>query len=219
MAEFATPAGDGYPRKRARTRLLLLRAGLQALASTGPDSLTVAQLTTLAGTSAGTFYNHFSSVSELVAEVAEHLGQGVEIATGVLESIEHDPAARVAIGTLQLLDLAEDDPIASAAFVAMVGVLPDFRVRVRSIVRRALEDGVRVGRFDVAPGEAPVNAVLGTSLQSMRSRVLGESTRTEQEAVVALLLRMLGLAAGDVGTVVTRSQEVVSAHPWRPLLV
>ena len=207
---------DGYPRKRARTRLLLLRAGLQALSSTGPDALTVGQLTGLAGTSTGTFYNHFTCLADLVAEVAEHLGRGVEIANDALESVEHDPAARVAIGTLQLLQLAEEDPVASAAFVALVGVLPDFRQRVRSIVRRAIEDGTRVGRFDVQPGEAPVNAVLGTSLQSMRSRVLGETTEDDQEAAVRLVLRMLGISAEEVPDVVVRARELVSAAPWRP---
>ncbi|MGF1595811.1 MAG: TetR/AcrR family transcriptional regulator [Acidimicrobiales bacterium] len=211
------PTPTGYPKKRARTRQRLLRAGLEALGSSGPDGLTVGQLSVLAGTSQGTFYNHFGSIPELVAEAADHLGQGVEIATDALEAVEHDPAARVAIGTLQLLRLAEDDRVASAAFVTLAAVLPDFRARVRSVVRRAIEDGVRAGRFTVEPGEAPVNAVLGTSLQSMRSRTLGESVSSEQTAVASLILRALGLDPGEIPTVVERAAQIVAADPWRPL--
>ncbi len=207
---------DGYPRKRARTRLLLLRAGLEALSHTGPDALTVGQLTSLAGTSTGTFYNHFTSVADLVAEAVELLGRGVEIANDALESVEHDPAARVAIAALQLLQLAGEDPEAAGAFVALVGVLPAFRQRVRSIVRRAIEDGTRVGRFDVQSGEAPVNAVLGTSLQSMCSRMMGETTEDDQESAVRLMLRMLGISAEEVPDVVARSRELVRTAPWRP---
>jgi AcrR family transcriptional regulator len=201
----------GYPKKRARTRQRLIRAGMKALADTGPDSVTIAQVAGLAGTAPGTFYNHFSSVSELIAEIADTLGSGVEIATDALEVVEHDPAARVAIGTLQLLDMAEHDQVASSAFVALVAVLPDFRARVRGVVGRAIADGVQNGRFDVEPGAAPLNAVLGTSLQSMRSRTLGEATALDHPQVVRLVLRVLGVAEDNIATVVARAQEIVAA--------
>ena len=211
------PSNSGYPRKRARTRLQLLRAGLEALADTAPSGLTVGSLTAIAGTSQGTFYNHFSSLEELVTDAADHLAQGVEIASETLEVIEHDPAARVAIGTLQLLRAAEDDQVAAAAFVTLTASLPEFRARVRTTVRRAIEDGARVGRFDVGPGEAPVNAVLGTTLQSMRSRNLGEMAADEHDAVVALVLRLLGVPAPEISIVADRARQVVTANPWRPV--
>lgn len=208
----STVDSAGYPKKRARTRQRLIRAGMRALAGTGPDSVTIAQVASLAGTAPGTFYNHFSSVAELIDEIAENLGSGVEIATEALEVVEHDPAARVAIGTLQLLELAEHDQVASAAFVALVAVLPDFRARVRGIVGRAISDGVQNGRFDVEPGAAPLNAVLGTSLQSMRSRALGEATALDHPQVVRLVLRVLGVSEDNIPVVVERAQKIVSAE-------
>jgi AcrR family transcriptional regulator len=199
----------GYPKKRARTRRALLRAGMQALATNGPDSVTVSQITGLAGTAPGTFYNHFASVAELIDEASDSLGQAVAIATEALEAVEHDPAARVAIGTLQLLELAEQDEVAASAFVALAAALPEFRSRVRGIVGRAISDGVRVGRFRVEPGAAPVNAVLGTSMQSMRSRRLGEATAQDQRPVVELVLRLLGLPEDEITVVRRRAEDVV----------
>ena len=52
---------------------------------------------------------------ELIDEIADQLGTGVEIARDALDAIESDPAGRVAIGVFQLLDMADRDPIAAAA--------------------------------------------------------------------------------------------------------
>lgn len=212
MSTTETPASDpstGYPRKRARTRQGLRRAGMQALATTGPTAITVGQIAELAGTSSATFYNHFSSVAELLADITEELGAGVVIAADTLAQAAHDPAVRVAIGTLQLLALADDDPVASAAFVTLVGALPEFRDRIRSIVGRAIADGVEAGRFDVTTGAAPVNAVLGTTLQSMRSRVLGEATSADGTEVVHLGLRLLGLHSDEAVRAASEAAAIV----------
>lgn len=197
----------GYPRKRAQTRGRLMRAGMKSLAAHGPDGATVGEIASAAGVAAGTFYNHFQSVPDLVDAIAEQLGLGVEIGQDALDTLEHDPAARVALGTLQLLDMANTDPTSAAAFAALVAAKPDFRARVRAIVGRAIADGVDAGRFDVEAGPAATNAVLGTALQSMRSRVLNESDGSDAIAVTQLVLRILGVGGNDITTVVARASE------------
>lgn len=194
----STPDSNrGYPAKRARTQAGLRRAGMQALGTTGPAAVTVGQVAKLAGTSSATFYNHFGSVADLLSDITEELGAGVAIKGEAFARSAHDPAVRVAIGTLQLLELADQDPVASAAFVTLAGALPEFRTRIRSIVGRAIAAGVDQGRFAVSTGAAPVNAVLGTTLQSMRSRVLGEATTGDRDEVVRSVLRVLGLSEAE----------------------
>ena len=164
----------GYPRKRRQTRRRLLRAGMAVLVERGPAQVTAGQIASAAGVAGGTFYNHFPSVDDFVDAVAEDLSRGVEIGRDMLNEIEHDPGRRVAIGVLQLLEMADTDPTAASAFVTLAALRPDFRARIRAIVGEAISDGVEARLFDVAVGPAAVNAVLGTALQSMRSRVLGE---------------------------------------------
>jgi AcrR family transcriptional regulator len=182
---------------------------MTVVADKGPGGATVGEIATLAGVAQGTFYNHFPALGDLVDEIADELGSGVEIAQGALETVERDPAARVAIGILQLLGMAETDPTAAAAFVALVAARPSFRGRVRAIVARAIADGVEVGRFRVDASPAPTNAVLGTALQSMRSIVLGETDAESATAVALLVLRLLGVDDDEAPAVIAQARSVM----------
>lgn len=213
----ATAAGEpdsspatGYPRKRRQTRRRLLRAGTVVLVERGPAQVTAGQIASAAGVAVGTFYNHFPSVDDFVDAVADDLSRGVEIGRDTLNDIEHDPGRRVAIGVLQLLEMSDADPTSASAFVTLAALRPDFRARIRAIVGQAISDGVEAQRFDVAVGPAAVNAVLGTALQSMRSRVLGETDRDEAPAVARLVLRLLGVPTADIDSIVTQAATTLA---------
>ncbi len=197
--------GAGYPRKRRQTRRRLLNAGTAVLAERGPGHTTAAQVAKSAGVAIGTFYNHFPTIDDLIVAIAHDLGRGVEISNDTLTEIEHDPARRVAIGVFQLLDMAENAPAAAAAFASLAAALPDFRTRVRGVVGQAIADGVAAGRFDVVPGPAATNAVLGTSLQSVRSRLLDETTADDAPEVARLVLRLLGTDPSEIDAIVEQS--------------
>ncbi|MBT5555128.1 MAG: hypothetical protein HOJ85_15360 [Ilumatobacter sp.] len=89
--------------------------------------------------------------------------------------------------------------------------MPDFRARIRAIVGQAINDGVEAQLFDVAVGPAAVNAVLGTAFQSMRSLVLGETDPGEAQAVARLVLRLLGVPAGEIDSVVAQAAATLAA--------
>lgn len=181
------------------------------LAERGPGNVSAGEIATAAGVASGTFYNHFPSVDDFIDAVAQDLGTGIEIGRDTLTEIEHDPAVRVAIGAVQLLAMADVDPVSASAFVSLAAVRPDFRARIRSLVGQAIDDGVAAGTFDVSAGPAAVNAVLGATLQSMRSRVLGETDHAEAAAVARLILRLLGVPEKDIEDAVARATETVAA--------
>lgn len=186
---------------------------MTVLAERGPGHVTAGHIADAAGVATGTFYNHFATVDAFVEAVAHDLGRGVEIGRDTLSEIEHDPAGRVAIGVLQLLAMADSAPTSAAAFVTLAALRPDFRTRIRAFVDQAICDGVEAGTFDVEPGQAATNAVLGATLQSMRSRVLGETDGSESSDVVRLVLRLLGTDARRIDAIldhaVERAQVVV----------
>ena len=68
----------------------------------------------------------FPTVADFFAALAQDVGRGIEIGQAILIDIENDPAARVAIGTLQLLQMPDPDPAAASAFVMLVAMLADF---------------------------------------------------------------------------------------------
>lgn len=206
----ATQTTAGYPAKRRRTRRRLLRAGLARLAEQGLSGISAGGIASAAGVATGTFYNHFSNVDEFVAALAQDVGRGIEIGQATLTDIENDPAARVAIGALQLLRMADADPAAASAFVTLVATLPDFRARVRALIRATIVDGVTAGRFDIQAGNAPTDAVLGAVLQSMRSVILGEASYEEAAGVASLLLRLLGVAPTKIDRIIDRAVSVTT---------
>jgi len=201
---------DGYPRKRARTRRALLSAGMVVLAEKGPEGATVGEIAREAHVSPGTFYNHFVSISDLVETVTGELSTGVEIGRDTLNTIENDPAMRVLLGSAQLLSLADDDPVAAAAFVALLATVPDFRDRVRQLVSGALADGISSGRFVDYEEMALTDAVLGSVVQWMRTSLTqsGGISRSEHSAHHRVLLGIVGVPAVEAAQLIERLERV-----------
>lgn len=201
---------DGYPRKRARTRRALLTAGMVVLAEKGPEGATVGEIAREAHVSSGTFYNHFVSISDLVETVAGELSTGVEIGRDTLNTIENDPAMRVLLGSAQLLSLADHDPVAAAAFVALLATVPDFRDRVRQLVSGALADGISSGRFVDYEEMALTDAVLGSVVQWMRTSLTrrGVISPTEHSAHHRVLLGLVGVPALEAVQLIERLERV-----------
>ena len=209
MAE-QTPrrTGDGYPRKRARTRRALLQAGMAVFAEQGPTGATVGAVAARAGVAAGTFYNHFPSMTDLLAAVTDELARGVEIASETLELVEHDAAVRVVIGTRQLLALAHEDPVAARSFVSLLATVPAHRARIRTIVRGAVSDGIDQGRFGRRDAGAATDAVLGAVVQWMRSLLAGEVVATEECLEIALAI--VGVAPAEAGEAIEAARSSIA---------
>ncbi len=204
---------DGYPRKRAQTRRRLINAGMAVLSRRGPDGATVGEISGEAGMASATFYNHFPSLMDLVEAVTDELVSGVEIGGATLVSIDHDPAIRVLIGTHQLLDLAKDDPRSASAFVTLLADIPKFRDRVRSIVSRALADGVDQGRFRTVDLTVLTDAVLGAVVQWMRTILAGLAggTSTDRRYLestheqLRIMLSIVGIDSTEAEELIDRS--------------
>jgi AcrR family transcriptional regulator len=194
----------GYPRKRARTRRQLLDAGIAAIADHGPAALTVGDVAGRAGVATGTFYNHFPSMADLVDAVTDELAGGVEIARSALEQVEHDPAARVAIGTRQLLRLTRADPSSARAFVSLLVTGTAFRTRVRATVRAAIDDGIQSGRFVERSTDVTTDAVLGTVVQWMRSALEDEAGPEPEPELLRMVLVLVGVPTRQIAAVLTR---------------
>ncbi len=196
------PAASGYPRKRARTRRRLMASGMTVLAELGPDGATLNEVARRAEVSPGTVYNHFRDLDALTDAIVDELARGVEIGRAQLDEIEHDPAARVAIGTRQLLELTSDDPSAARAFVTLLATVPAFRRRVQATVAGAIEDGIAGGRFARRDSLMVTDAVIGSVVQWMRSRLAGDAATHGLGDELRFVLTIVGVADGDADEVV-----------------
>ncbi len=196
---------SGYPRKRARTRRALLNAGRAELAEHGPDGTTIGEIARRAYVSTGTFYNHFDDLDTLLQTVVDELAGAIETARERLALSESDPAAQVAIGTLQLLNLTNDDPAAATAFVALLASVPEFRSRVRASVHASILHGVAQQRFEPRPSIVTTDALIGAVVQWMRTRLSDEADDSSDTDHVSLALHIAGLTSSDFSEIVEKA--------------
>lgn len=182
----------GYPNKRARTRRALVRGAMRVMGETGSIAPTATAVTEAAGVSHGTFYNYVGDTAELVGLVADELAQVLELGREHLHRLSGDPAARVALGILQLLELPRTDPVFARAFLVAMAGDTAFRARIRALVAGEVARGIERGVFRAASVDVTTNALLGATLQTLRSALLGE-VEADGEAVVDMCLHLLGV--------------------------
>jgi|GEM_PF-6657536 len=199
-------ATGGYSGKRARTRRALVRGAMRVMGETGSMALTTTAVTAAAGVSHGTFYNYVSDTDELVALVADELAQVFELGQGHVDRLSGDPAARVALGLLQLLALPRTDPVYGRAFLAAMAGDTAFRTRIRMLVAAEVARGVDRGVFRAGTVEVTTDALVGAALQTLRSALQGE-VAPDPEAVVDVCLRLLGV--DDVRAVAERGRAAL----------
>lgn len=194
-------------KKKARTRRLLLDTAMEVLAADG-EGFSAADIAARAGVSNGTFYNYFADKDELIAAVVPEI-VGAFAAEAALEVDLADPAARFAHITARVLERAVEAP-------DLVRVLLRIEAAQQALVasealahlRADLAAGRRSGRFAGAIDDATVDVVVGTLLVATGRIVGGETRPAYRRAVIARLLRALGI--DDTGAVALAKEAVDS---------
>ncbi|MEM7286752.1 MAG: TetR/AcrR family transcriptional regulator [Actinomycetota bacterium] len=195
-------------RKRARTRALLVEAGLLVLATRG-DTMTVTDVVTEAGVSNGTFYNYFDDIDDLILVLAEHVGVSIAEAAAA-EPIE-DPAERFADATARLLVMAEVDPTWGRAFL-QVAARPGSAQDMLRHARADLERGHRERRFTIGPEPAALDQLSGLVVMTIRRMVEGRSDRGTIAAAVSRGLESLGRGRDEANALADTATERARAR-------
>lgn len=182
-----------YSKKRERTRAALVRAGMVVLGEKGINAGTVGDIAAEAGVVPGTFYTYFPSRDDLVAAVVDELASALHLGADRIRAMEGDPAGRVALATLSLVNQAHEDRLFGAAFSRLARRAPELTVRLRSMIGDAVADGVAVGRFDIPDEPDATEAVFSIAIGAVLSATEGRSDRESGRRVAQLMLTMLGL--------------------------
>lgn len=192
--------------RREKTRQLLLESAVVVFAQKGPDDAQIEDFIATAGVARGTFYNYFSTTTELLSAVSGHMSDEVLHAVDPVVQSETDPAARLATGTRLYMELACRYPL-WGAFITRVGARAASRGKLLDIcINRDVELGLAAGRFKGANALVIRDMVLGSIFYGIET-VLTEQTRDfHAEELVAAFLRGIGL-----------SEEEARAISLRPL--
>ncbi|MCP9210375.1 TetR/AcrR family transcriptional regulator [Streptomyces cucumeris] len=193
-------------RRKARTRQALIDAARAFLAEHGMAEVSIQDLTEAADVGFGSFYNHFTSKSELfhaaIAEVLEEHGQLLDEVTAGIE----DPAEVFATSVRKTARLIWTHP-QMARILAQTGL--SYLTSEKGLVPRALRDikrGVEAGRFHVDNPYVAVATTAG-SLHALINLWLGNPELVDEAACDELteqVLRMLGMTRRSAHAIVNR---------------
>ena len=191
-------------RRRARTKQKLTEAARGLIAEKGVAGLRISEITERADVALGSFYNHFESKEELVAEVvADVLTAFAEAIVPQMEELE-DPAEAVSFATRSFVRLTEENPELASLLVNLDRADAQFEMAVQPVAIGALDRGIAAGRFDVADTHVALTGIVGGTLAVMRAILDGRYSADIDVLHAQAVLRSIGLDPADARAVATR---------------
>jgi AcrR family transcriptional regulator len=169
--------------------------------------------------SRGTFYKHFGSLEEAVAELGAELADEMTVGIAPVHDLVQDPRERVGMGSQLFMRRAMFDPH-WGGFLAHIGLLDPGNAMVRNMTED-IRRGVAAGHFHVANVECGLDLLIGTKVEAIRRIVRGGLDVTYVEAMSAMILRGLGLVPAEAeGVASAMSKRLEAAAPsslgWWP---
>jgi AcrR family transcriptional regulator len=190
--------------RRAKTRSELIRAARALYAARTFDSVTVDDVVNAAGVAKGTFYVHFDDLDDLKSVVADELAREFDDLLQPRRLSLDDPLERITAGCGAFINEALYNPAWAALIArgaaAMPGIARVARGRLNEDIRRAAATG---RLHDVAPDLA-FEFVLGITVRTMQSAAEGRLKPKHAPAVVAGILRAIGVTAEEAQEIALR---------------
>lgn len=181
--------------RRERTRLALLRAGIELIAEERTD-LSILAITQKAGVSNGSFYNFFKDRNQFFDAVAEYAVNHLAIIFDLADAPDLD-SIDAAATNIRILAFAHR--LVPTLSKSIVRRSPNFYTMPNELVRQLRERisaGVEDGSFHVASTESAAAIIFGASAMlgqrlhedpELNSRIAGDDLALD-------LLRMLGVS-------------------------
>lgn len=195
-----------FERRRAGTRRALVRAARQILAESGTTSASIQTIAQRADVGFGSFYNHFTSKTDLFdAAVADALEEYAQAVDAFLQGVD-DPAERVAAGVRLSARMAEFHP----EIIRMLCHSELGRIcaghGLAPCARRDMEQGMASGRFTVADPVVALTVLNGGLLALLELWFSHPEADSDQAAgtLAEMLLHMLGLSSEEARAVARR---------------
>ncbi len=191
----------------------LIESALKLFAERGLEEVVIDDVIVAASVSRGTFYYYFKTNAELLAAVAEELGnelmQMIETVVGTIK----DPAQRLALGLRLYLHTVQAYPT-FAGFVARIGIHAARPTNlVFEYIPHHLEEGMQAGRFKIADVAMGLDIVAGIALAAVNSIVSRPLPAHFPEQATAHILMGLGLTAAAANRLVQLPLPSIALGP------
>lgn len=196
--------GSRQWRQRARTKGRLLDAARRLVAQRGLDAVTMAEVSAEAGVAAGTVYNYFSTVRELIDELVEREIDRVGRRLDRVEDQVQDPAEVYAASLRLLVRHALSDPLWGQMYVRLGVAHPAVVAILGPRARRDIARGADAGRLDVIDLDMAVVSTFGSLSSAINLVTSGRGREELADHFAEGMLRMVGLSREEAREVAAR---------------
>ena len=190
----------------------LLRSVMAVCSGDGSDGVKVIDdVVRHAEVSRGTFYKHFASLEEAVAELGSELAGEMTVGIAAVYDVLDDPRERTATGSQLFLRRAMIDPH-WGGFIAHIGLLEPENAMVRHMAD-GIRRGIDAGHYDLAGVECGLDLLVGTKIEAIRRIIRGGRNVAYVEKMSALILRGFGqppAEAARIASAMSRRLDTVA---------
>lgn len=190
--------------RSARTRMELMAAARRLYAARPFDQVTVDDVVAAAGVAKGTFYVHFESLAELQNIIAEELARELDELLQPRRLALDDPIERIAAGCAVFIGQALSDPAWGALVARGAAAMSNFASTARKRLNEDIGHAARDKRLAVTP-ELAFDFVIAMVLRAMQSASQKRLAANQAPAVVAAILRAIGVAPDKASTIAQRA--------------
>lgn len=202
-------------RRRERTRAHLLETAVYMVVERGGEAIPIDELLARAEVARGTFYKYFPDAASLVQAMSTAITEELITHLDALVKTRADPAERLAIGMLGVLQLAERLPPLGALLArsgwphASLG--PSHALH--RLVAPDLARGLASGRFVAIDLRIALDLTAGLALAGAH-RIASEVVADDYAAqLTATWLRALGLGAAEASRLAALAPELPALPP------
>lgn len=179
--------------KRERTRSILIDGAIAAIAKHGLQRASIKEMTSVAGLSNGTFYNHFEDRDEIVRLAAYSVAH--EIADDIakqVSDVEHG-LARIVISTDAFIDRALTTPEWGALIVDAAHNLSDVRHDVGKHLRADVALAIKQEDLSEMPNRFSIDQIGALIALAIEAQLEQGRKKTTNRQTCDAVLRLLGL--------------------------
>ncbi len=191
--------------KRERTRSILIDGAIAAIAEHGIQGASIKEITSIAGLSNGTFYNHFEDREEIFRQAALSIAE--ETAADIAGSVSDvdDGIARIVLSTNEFITRMLDTPEWGAMIVDAVHFLGDVRQDVGRHLRADINLAQKQKQLPESPDRFQLHQIVALVVFAIKVQLEGGRSKSVITQTCETILRLLGLPPA-------KARKAVSAY-------
>lgn len=185
-------------------RLRLMQSALTVFASKDPDASNIEDFIAAASVSRGTFYNYFSTTSDLLFAIATTMSDEVLQLVDPVVLASADPVHRFATGTRLYMSMALRYPL-WGRFITRVGTRIAARGQlIEQYLTRDLGDAMKMGRIKVDSLLVARDIVLGSIFYGIETMLTEPHRQDHPEHLIKHVLMGFGVKHAEAHTIAFR---------------